>query len=97
MHALALGLLGVPHTPPLVGELEPGEFRGIDGPWACIPERAIGRGARLTVGWLGPYQGGIRLLLAVPLRAAGNRDGRHDQRGEARARLSARRGPARED
>lgn len=97
MHALALGLLGMPDTSPLVGELEPGEFRWIDGPQACIPERAIGRGARLAIGRLGPYQRGICLLLAVLLSAAGDRAGRHDQRGEARARLSARHGPVRED
>jgi hypothetical protein len=87
-HALALDPFGVPDAPPLIGELEPGKFRGIYRLQGRSLELTIGQGIRLTIGRLRLWRGGrLGLLRALLPRAAGNRHGRRDKRGEKRTGL----------
>jgi hypothetical protein len=96
-HALALGPFGVPDAAPLIGELEPGKFRSIYRLQGRSPELTIGRGIWLTIGRLRLLRGGrLGLLRALLARAAGNRHGRCDKRGEERSGLLGRGNQARD-
>src|SRR5215468_11856760 len=84
-HALALDPFGVPDASPLIGELEPGKFRSIYRLQGRSLELTIGQGIRLTIDWLRLWRGSrLGLLRGLPPRAAGNRHGRCDERGENR-------------
>ena len=89
--ALTLGFLGVPDAPPLIGELEPVKLCRVYRPGERAPERAIGRRARLTIGWKRRLCGGF--LMALLPGTSGKRHG--DEGRHQHARPSNRAGQVR--